>query len=683
MTWRIVQGPQRVRLRGYQGRIWRYRIDNGLRTRSLEVKVSAQAMASSPSDLPPRVREARLSDGRSEIARVAQSSSPPTAIDVCRCDEAYPSPPALDDASGAGSVPAPVANWFSAQGLDLLLYKGDDGWYASALPSHARSGLGEVERGASPMDAAARLRSALAANDRPRGCRVAGETEPPRDDSLTSQGYRIVWSQGADSGMWRAYVYDEHGRFVDSEAGESRREAIARIRSSLEPAPVSRLKKWWRGLGARFRLMWRPRASRLSTDARLRLRLRKLATWAADHPSIVIPLSGSIIYAAVRVSYALFYSKVGVQPEEVGLNEARLLGQSVVAWFGLLVVTSAVALFFWLIGLWGQRSSKRRTLGVSNVDGVAVAIGGRVVELQRKGRIHIRPTGVPDQPSEPNVLSLIFAYALMASLMVFALWFVVSPLTLGSAARRGESVRPGIGYFFANPLGVRAERARVTVIRGPRRTVPAQAMYLGEANATTVLYDRGAQRVVRLPSAAIAVSTTVVPRFEAGLLRPGRYVSDTFEPSAVVQIPESGWIGSLETTDFLGMRRDLDSGNFGYLAFAAFPEETADELVARLRAMPFLRPGIVADAELAGVSGKAFEADVQTERFEEELFPIGGTADQRGQGFPFSVFDGERLRLVAADVDGRAIMAITEAMVEDFDEFSRTADSLLAELEFD
>jgi hypothetical protein len=82
--------------------------------------------------------------------------------------------------------------------------------------------------------------------------------------------------------------------------------------------------------------------------------------WLADRATVLLTVSGVLIYATMRLTYVQYYGLLGTSTEEVGLGYTQLLGQSalgggfgaavaaflaVTIVFGIIYVIMAVVLF--------------------------------------------------------------------------------------------------------------------------------------------------------------------------------------------------------------------------------------------------------------------------------------------------------------------------------------------------
>jgi hypothetical protein len=191
-----------------------------------------------------------------------------------------------------------------------------------------------------------------------------------------------------------------------------------------------------------------------------------VADWLVANPGVALTLCGILLYGAVKFEFFLFYTRLGVDPDEVGLGYAEVLSRSVLALF---VFIPLPLLVLWFTGVLARDadSSARRT-------GIWVAVG---------------------------VAVLVVAYGA---------WFSVS------AARAVEDGK-GVSPELCNVLGLRAEVVSVTwvgsVLEGKKRPPAYTATYIGAANGLTILYDSDDGSKIIVASSDVSLQT--IPFFEA------------------------------------------------------------------------------------------------------------------------------------------------------------------------
>lgn len=87
-------------------------------------------------------------------------------------------------------------------------------------------------------------------------------------------------------------------------------------------------------------------------------------TWVLGHSIALVTILGVVLYGAIRLSYAIYYGKLGLTPEEVGLGYAEILARSamgivVLIMIVVLTITAYTALLSFLVTL--RRSLRARS----------------------------------------------------------------------------------------------------------------------------------------------------------------------------------------------------------------------------------------------------------------------------------------------------------------------------------
>jgi hypothetical protein len=249
-----------------------------------------------------------------------------------------------------------------------------------------------------------------------------------------------------------------------------------------------------------------------------------------------------VVYAAVHFGDYTFYARLGVSPDEVGLDYARTLGKVA---GGLVLLGAALAL---LIAAGARLSaadddSTRRwapylawplalvTSGVllatllPPLPRWALWIGaacivrlGVVLDAKR------RSGELGDLVSKRDPMHLIAAGAL--GLIVIFGAFGIAGYRAAGYVRGGKEIPCGcshiLGLNVALPwvsgsrgfMGIEAPTAQVKWAddaRGARPPLPEEAVYLGSADGLVVLYDPDRNRSIRVPAQSIAFSTGPTP----------------------------------------------------------------------------------------------------------------------------------------------------------------------------
>jgi hypothetical protein len=207
---------------------------------------------------------------------------------------------------------------------------------------------------------------------------------------------------------------------------------------------------------------------------------------AAHLPATVIALAGLVAYSVLRVSYAMFYGRFGVEPEEVGLGQTQIIAYAVLALIGFIVVSgAALVLAYFLMRLMGLRR---------------YPVADDAPLWRRAMAFTATPYWIVGGP----------VIIVVVSLVLFTL--PEQARSLADQVEEGETVRPPVSFSWRIlDLHVKALPARVTGL-GPD-PLPAQLesrslRYLGEAGGVAVLYDWKSERVLRVPTGSVVVLTS-------------------------------------------------------------------------------------------------------------------------------------------------------------------------------
>lgn len=74
--------------------------------------------------------------------------------------------------------------------------------------------------------------------------------------------------------------------------------------------------------------------------------VQRARRWVSDHPASILSLAGLLLFGILRLNYEVFYSRLGVAPEEVGLSYASTVGQSALGLvLGILFATAIISMF--------------------------------------------------------------------------------------------------------------------------------------------------------------------------------------------------------------------------------------------------------------------------------------------------------------------------------------------------
>jgi hypothetical protein len=213
--------------------------------------------------------------------------------------------------------------------------------------------------------------------------------------------------------------------------------------------------------------------------------LSRLTSWMATHaPATAITLAGIIIYSVLRVSYATFYGRFNVEPEEVGLGQTEIIAHAAL---GLIV------LILWTGGVMGLAYLGLRVLGL------------RPYRAPSSAPVWRRALAFTSTPYWIIVIPTILSVALFVLISLPA-----QARSLADQVEEGETIRP--------PASIRSLDLHVKALPVTLRSLGAGAFplqlrspslrYLGGAGEVLVLYDWKTERVIRLPASSVVVMTS-------------------------------------------------------------------------------------------------------------------------------------------------------------------------------
>lgn len=199
--------------------------------------------------------------------------------------------------------------------------------------------------------------------------------------------------------------------------------------------------------------------------------------WFADlSPVAVASWLGVFAYFVTRLGQTSFYSKFGLEPEDVGLGYAETLSRAAVGLLSILLVAGTYTLVVGLL--------QRLYFGA--------------------------PRGERRGPIGSFAMSVF--YFMLIALPILLLWMPHSYSGDADRVRDGKSVRPaGVSSplrIITNPLGLRVEPVRVSWIDDTHAAYDFgrnEVMYLGHADGIAVFFDPRNQRTVRVPENNIVI----------------------------------------------------------------------------------------------------------------------------------------------------------------------------------
>jgi len=173
----------------------------------------------------------------------------------------------------------------------------------------------------------------------------------------------------------------------------------------------------------------------------------------ARHPTLMVAIVTGLLFALARYPTEIFYSEVGLRPEDVGLNSVQVLLQGSAVLLALSLLLGLAVVVFFFLGFW--------------IASYVWASG----------------TGHP-----ARVLKTLVRLSVVPALVMtvgFSLWLLIQVAESQSdAVHDGRGISPGLYPWRAEPV-------RVTWTGPARHPLPScdRLFYLGEANDRVALYD--------------------------------------------------------------------------------------------------------------------------------------------------------------------------------------------------
>lgn len=230
--------------------------------------------------------------------------------------------------------------------------------------------------------------------------------------------------------------------------------------------------------------------------------LRGLSAILASPPVVLVSLLGAIAYVVTRLSQTSFYSKFGVEPEDVGLSYEQTLTRAAPSLLILSLVAGLVTLGFWEL------------------------VFRRILRRPRSPVEKSMPSTLGPLPPPPHgrarrrFSAWIADHSLMWSavqfttvaLLVLAIWMPFAGDFKANDVKEGRTVRPAglstIHRLITNPLAIRVERVRVSWIDEMKAVYDfssSDVMYLGRADGVAVFVDPRNDRTIHVPDSSIVI----------------------------------------------------------------------------------------------------------------------------------------------------------------------------------
>jgi hypothetical protein len=212
--------------------------------------------------------------------------------------------------------------------------------------------------------------------------------------------------------------------------------------------------------------------------------LYRVTGWVGTHLLAVVTASGLATYGLLRVSYATFYGRFDVEPEEVGLGQTQILAQTGLAMFVYVLIIAVYGVVAFL---------------------AFKALGLRSIRVEPNApfwrRVMAFTTG-------PYWIILVPTVIYVASLVFLGLH--AQARAAADQVERGETVRLPAWRVLQPPLHVVAIPVTLTTLGEdelPAELTSPSLRYLGQAGGVLVLYDWKAERVIRVPANSLVVMT--------------------------------------------------------------------------------------------------------------------------------------------------------------------------------
>jgi hypothetical protein len=202
------------------------------------------------------------------------------------------------------------------------------------------------------------------------------------------------------------------------------------------------------------------------------------------NPVVVVTWIGALAYFVTRAAQTSFYSKFGLEPEDVGLGYAEALSRAAVALLLLILLGASTLILMKIL----TSAAKAREPAERRAEGEPLRIG----------------------PIRWSVVEFsIF------TLLILAVWMPPTYTRDAHSVKEGKSLRPaGLSSplrLIRNPLGLRVESVHVSWIDEERAAYDfgnRRVMYLGRSSGTAVFFDPTQNKTVRVPEGNIVIERT-------------------------------------------------------------------------------------------------------------------------------------------------------------------------------
>jgi hypothetical protein len=248
--------------------------------------------------------------------------------------------------------------------------------------------------------------------------------------------------------------------------------------------------------------------------------------WLSNIPALLTAI-GLVLYGMLNMAYSLFYGRLGVNPEDVGLGYAATISRST----GFVVIAVSLSAAVFLPAIWTSIENRewrkaRRERAEANRTAAQILIEGHgglealkdaaksgdsgasmVLETARRhmeAAQEAEGSTVPFQRSKR--ISLIFAIS--AILLVLMPLAPLLALPRADAVQHGRDVPP-VKVLGVTVLAIGASHASVQATGKPSDTTAINALsarqllYLGRTDGTLVLYDSQSDQAIYIPASLV------------------------------------------------------------------------------------------------------------------------------------------------------------------------------------
>jgi len=227
-----------------------------------------------------------------------------------------------------------------------------------------------------------------------------------------------------------------------------------------------------------------------------------LAKAALRNPAIAIAIGTVVLFVIARVPAEIFYSRLGLRPEDAGLTSVQILLQGITT---VLVVSLGVAILYGIIFQFFNIAYLRFVRRLAR--GMAGTNQDPPSNFAERLRLRVRQSllgkeGEDRSPLWRVVLRRSPLIVTTFGLLIASLILTLSAFSGADAVKNGEAPPDG-------PTPWRARRVEVTWIDSPQRIALSgcQALYyLGEENGRVALFDSKTGSAYRLLAESVQLS---------------------------------------------------------------------------------------------------------------------------------------------------------------------------------